>query len=69
MDVTARISIWVKNLANMANVAGWVRRKEAKAKEGRAGWGPVCLLLACWLLTGSFSVISSQFPLCPNVCI
>lgn len=25
--MTGCISIWVKNLANVANVAGWVRRK------------------------------------------
>lgn len=67
MDVTACISIWVKNLANVANVAGWVRRKEATW----VGWVPVCLLFCllvglCTCLALLFAILS-QFPPCPNV--
>lgn len=29
MEVTGCISIWVKNLVNVANMAGWVRRNRA----------------------------------------
>lgn len=35
MEVTGCISIWVKNLANVANMAGWARRKGATG-AGRA---------------------------------
>lgn len=52
MKVTGCISIWVKNLANVANMAGWVRRKGATW----VGRGPVCLLFACWLVRVLFSL-------------
>lgn len=66
--MTGCISIWVKNLAN---VAGWVKRKG----DTWAGRGPACLLCTYWLVSLLFS-LSVSFPLstdlcvkCPSVCL
>lgn len=59
MEVTGSISIWVKNLANVANVAGWVQRKGATW----AGPGPACLSVC--LSVGQYTFLSlSCLPIC-----
>lgn len=72
VEMTGCISIWVKNLANVANMAGWVRRKGATW----AGWGPGCLLFSCWLVSLLFSLslnlstdLYVQLPICLSFCV
>lgn len=43
--MTGCISIWVKNLANVANVAGWVRREGGHMGLPGTSLSAVCLLV------------------------
>lgn len=45
MEVTGFISIWVKNLANVANTVGWVRGERTGAQTI-----PRVCVCVCWLV-------------------
>lgn len=68
--MTGCISIWVKNLANVESVVGWVSSKGAT----QAGRDPACVLFSCWLVILLFSVslcLRLQICICncPSVCL
>lgn len=64
--MTGCISIWVKNLANVANVAGWVRRKGTTLGAVFLLVGQVYISLS---LVFFFFYLSPSFPPSTDLCV